>query len=144
MTRAFCLGLALLATTLAGACGSSPSAPSTPTLTLAGTWSGTWDFVTAGATVTDTVTVTLTESGGVASGHWTGLSGANGQLNLPVAQTASGTITISMTLLVSCSTTAISVSATESSTTLDFTLAPIPSTASCQWPTSNHFVLRKQ
>ncbi|HUL74061.1 MAG TPA: hypothetical protein VLT86_13225 [Vicinamibacterales bacterium] len=144
MRRALSVGLTVVTMTLAGACGSTPSSPSAPALTLAGAWSGTWDFVTAGATVTDTVVVTLSESNGIASGHWTAVSGANGQLSLPVAQTATGTITITTALIVPCSTASISVSATESATTLDFTLAPIPSSGNCQWPTSNHFVLHKQ
>jgi hypothetical protein len=128
---------------VAAACGSSPSAPSSPALSLAGSWSGTWQFVTAGATVTDAVTANLTQSGSAVSGPWTAASGATGQLNFTAGSTVSGTMTITQSIVTTCSTAAISLSGTATTTSLDFTLAPIPSSGTCQWPTGNHFVFRK-
>jgi len=124
-------------------CGSSPSNPS-PALSLSGTWTGTWQYVTAGATITDTVTTTLGQNGSSASGPWTASSGASGQLNLTVASSASGTMTINITLISSCSSGNVALTGTETATTIDFTLAPIPASGSCTWPTGNHFVLTRQ
>ena len=128
----------------AAACGSSsPSNPS-PAFSLSGNWTGTWQYVTAGATVTDTVTAMLGQSGSTASGPWTASSGASGQLSLSVASSATGTISINLTLISSCSSGTIALTGTETATTIDFTLAPIPANGGCLWPTGNHFVLTKQ
>jgi hypothetical protein len=128
---------------LTAACGSSPSNPSSA-LSLSGTWTGTWQYVTAGATVADTVTATLGQNGSTASGPWTASSGASGQLSLSVASSATGTISINLTLISSCSSGSVALTGTETATTLDFTLAPIPAVGACNWPTGNHFVLTKQ
>jgi len=128
----------------AAACGSSsPSNPS-PALSLSGSWSGTWQYVTAGATVTDTVTTTLGQTGSTASGPWTASSGASGQLSVTAASPLTGSITINLTLIASCSSGTVTITGTATATAIDFTLAPIPANGVCSWPANNHFVLTKQ
>jgi hypothetical protein len=135
--------LATAVMTLAGCGGDSPTNPS-GSLSLSGNWTGTWQYVASGVTVTDDVTATLTQSGSSATGGWSSASGATGQLSLTVASDLSGTITITQTPLASNACTAsTSLSGSATSSTMDFTLAPISGTGLCQWAASQRFVLEK-
>jgi hypothetical protein len=55
-----------------------------------------------------------------------------------------GSITINLIVISSCSSGSVTVTGTETATTIDFTLAAIPSNGVCVWPASNHFMLTKQ
>jgi len=143
MRRRFAIAVALTLLTACGG-GSAPSSP-TPTLNLAGTWTGTWQFVTSGATIVDTVTATLTQAGSTVSGTWTSESGATGQIsNLAAQASVSGSLTISQPTLTGPACTATtSVSGTASASSIDLTLPQIPGSGACQWGSSMQFSLRK-
>ena len=139
------IALAVLLTAPLACGGDSPSSPS-PTLNLAGTWSGSFQFVTSGVTITDGVTATFTQSSTDVSGTWRAESGASGQFTqiAPRASTT-GSVTISQTTLTGtvCNGTA-AVTGTASASSLDLTVAQIPPSGICQWATSMQFSLRKQ
>jgi hypothetical protein len=124
--------------------GSGPSSP-TPTLSLAGTWTGSWQFVASGASIVDTVTATLTQTGATVSGTWTSESGATGQFTNLAAQSATtGSLTISQPTLsgTTCSATT-SISGTASAASLELTVPQIAPSGICQWGSSMQFSLKK-
>jgi hypothetical protein len=127
------------------ACGSSSPTSPTPSLNLAGNWTGSWQFVTSGVTVTDAVTVTFTQTGSDVSGTWRGESGASGQFSHLTAQASTtGTVTVSQTTITgtACTGTA-AVTGTASASSLALTVAQIPASGVCQWASSMQFSLHK-
>ena len=140
MARALVLGAGLFLT----ACGSdSPGAPS-PSLNLAGPWTGTWSFVSGGATVSDTVTVTLTQSGTSVGGQWSATGGAAGTVAFPPTADFTGTASISQTLITggNCSATT-TLTGTASANQVRFTLGTLTPTGLCQWATNHQFTLTR-
>jgi hypothetical protein len=138
------LAACLLGALLVSHCGGG--SPSSPSLNLAGTWTGTWRYVAGGATVSEAVTATLTQSGDEASGTWMAESGASGQFQrLRAASSTSGSLTISVTALglPPCTATA-SVSGTASATSLELGVSPIASSGTCQWAANQQFALTRQ
>ena len=138
--RALLLGCGLFL----AACGSdSPGSPS-PTLNLAGTWTGTWAFSSGGANVSDTVTMTLTQGGTAVSGQWSAAGGAAGTVSFTPTADFTGTASISQTLIgggnCSASTT---VTGTASANQIRFTLGALTATGLCQWATSNQFTFNR-
>ena len=123
------------------ACGDSPPSPSE---SLNGNWSGTWQFRTAGVMVTENATAMLTQTGSTVSGTWMAQSGPAGELTFAVAESFTGTLTISQTLLTgqvcSGSTT---VTGSASSSRLEFAAAPIAPAGLCQWATEMQFSLQR-
>lgn len=147
MTRRGVLAL-LISTAVvlnAGACSeSTPTGPSTPSLNLAGAWTGTWTFVSAGATVTDTVTMTLTQTGGSVSGQWSASGGATGTIGFTAAATISGSAAISQTLLTGAAcTSSTTLTGTATTTAIQFSLGTLSSNGLCQWATGHQFSFSK-
>jgi hypothetical protein len=136
----FVCAAATLAAGAAG-CGDSPTSPS---LNIAGNWTGTWQFRSAGVTVTEDVTATFTQSGSNASGNWSAQSGATGQFTIAVGESITGTMTISQTLFTgqvcSGSTT---LTGTAAASAVDLTIAPLTSSGLCQWATEIRFLLQR-
>jgi hypothetical protein len=136
----------LCAAVLLSACGgSSPSAPETATVNLAGTWTGTWQYTASGASIVETVTFTLTQAGTDATGTWTSQSGVSGQVqHLAANASTSGTLTISQPTITgpACTATA-AITGTASATSINLTLAPIAPSGVCQWAAGQQFSLQR-
>lgn len=119
-------------------------APTTPSLSLAGAWSGTWTFTVAGATVTDAVSLTLTQTGANASGSWTSAGGPTGTVIIAPGTDITGSFRITRTLLNGqvCEANA-SLTGTASDTRLQFTVGALASFGLCQWATGQQFDLTR-
>lgn len=121
-----------------------PTGPDTPSLNLAGAWTGTWTFVSAGATVTDTVTMTLTQTGASVNGTWSAASGATGTVGFSAAATISGSASISQTLISGATCTASSTLAgTAATASVQFSLGTLTSSGLCQWASGHQFTFSK-
>ena len=136
--------LLTLAVGLALAMASGCDSPTSPSVNLAGRWTGTWQFRAGGATVTDGVVATLTQSASGAAGSWTAASGASGEMTIAAGASISGTFSIAQTTFtgqVCTGSAALTGSATSSS--LEFSVAAIPGSGACQWATDMQFSLRR-
>jgi hypothetical protein len=123
---------------------STPTGPSTPSLSLAGAWTGTWTFVSAGATVTDTVAMTLSQTGASVNGQWSSSGGASGTIGFSAAATISGSAAISQTLLTGATCTAsTTLTGTATTTAIQFSLGSLSGTGLCQWATGHQFSFSK-
>ncbi len=119
-------------------------APTTPTVSLAGTWTGTWTFRVGGATVTDTVSFTLTQGSGNASGTWTSTGGPSGSVIISPATNITGSFRITQTLLNGqvCEANT-SLTGTAGDASLRFTVGALTSFGLCQWATDQQFDLTR-
>ncbi len=138
--------LCVIAAALALAAGCGGSAPTSPTTTfsVAGTWTGTLQYVTAGVTVTEDATLALTQPSTNASGSWSASSASTGTIGFAVASTVTGTFTINQPNVGSAACAASStISGTASATDLVLNVANLAQTAACPWATSMKFTLRK-
>jgi hypothetical protein len=128
---------------LAGA-GGCDSGASPSDIDVDGAWSGTWQFVTGGVTVTDTVTASLEQDGNDVTGTWTAASGPAGELTFAVAESISGTLTITQTTITGQTCTATSpITGTASATAIDFSASAPTAAGICQFAASNQFSLRR-
>ena len=140
IARGLLLGLGLVV----AACGSdTPGSPS-PTMNLAGAWTGTWSFVAGGATVTDTVAMTLAQNGTTVSGQWSSAGNAAGTVSFTAGADFTGTVSFSQTLITggncSASTT---MTGTASANQIQFTPGTLTSAGLCQWATNQQFTFAR-
>jgi hypothetical protein len=128
----------------AAACGGdSQSTTAASSLNLDGSWTGMWQFQSSGLTITDAVTATASPYLSQETIAWQAASGPSGSFFLANPGAAfSGTLNVQQSGLgLNCAGTgAMTGTATASTLTLD---VPSISGSSCQWSTSNHFVLHR-
>ena len=133
---------------LSAACGgSSPTTPAvSPSVDVAGNWTGTWSFVTSGVTVTDNVRAVFSVGGIGIVGTWTSDSGPTGTMTfstLPAGTNVPGTFTIRTTTVTGeCSAQAL-MTGVATGTTMDVTITSIAGAATCVWATDHRFSLKK-